>query len=134
MILGSVPLVYACGRNAAIGTVICSAVILVVLILLCCHQETDGFSVRAPNTNEGGKGPKGPAEKYPFWNFVQNMWVVIDDSYARHGWMKTVLIGGGVICAFLARLLSRSSSSNPHELRIVISHDYLCGVSSLQAS
>jgi hypothetical protein len=47
MFIGAVPLVYAQGRNAAIGTVICSAVILVVLILLCCPQETDGFSVRA---------------------------------------------------------------------------------------
>jgi hypothetical protein len=123
MILGAVPLVYARGRSSAISTVICSAVILVALILLRSPQETDCYSVWAPFTNEGGKSP---AEKYPFWNFVQGMHGVIGDSYSC--WFKIVLVSGGVVCAFVGFL--RRSISTSDESRNVISDEYWCGVES----
>jgi hypothetical protein len=57
LVHGAVPLVYAHGRNAAIGTVICSAVMLVILILV--FYPTGASSVHhipsTPSTDGGGK-------------------------------------------------------------------------------
>jgi hypothetical protein len=119
MTLGAVLLVFPRGRNAVIGTVIGSAFIGVALILLRCPQATDGLSVLAPCTN---KVVKGPAEKYPFWNFVQGIRVVIGESCSR--WVNIVVVSGGVVCAF-ARFLYQGSST-PDKSSIVISHEHWC--------
>ena len=48
LILGAVPLVYARGRNAAIGTVLCSALMLVVFIVVCFPQGANGIDIQIP--------------------------------------------------------------------------------------
>jgi hypothetical protein len=48
MTLGAVPLVYTCGQNAAISTVVCSAVMLVLFIVVCFPHGANGIDIQIP--------------------------------------------------------------------------------------